>query len=222
MKTKLNKYIDHTILKADTKYEDIVKLTSEAKEHNFKAVCINPFWVETAFQLLKDSEVLVCTVIGFPLGATTTKIKALETKDAIKNGADEIDMVLNIGALKDKNYELVLKDMQAVVKAAQGKTVKVIIEIALLNEEEIVMASKLILEAGADFVKTSTGFSTGGATIEAIRLIKDTVNDKCFIKAAGGIKDQAMMIKMIEAGANRIGTSSGIALILNENKNNDY
>lgn len=218
----LNKYIDHTLLKANATLNDIEILIEEAKKFQFKAVCLNPYWVKTAADLLKDSNILICTVIGFPLGATTLESKVFETKDALNNGADEIDMVINIGALKDKNYSYVLKEIKEVVKAADGKTVKVIIEIALLTEEEIIKASQLVVKAGANFVKTSTGFSTSGATISAVKLIKATVLDKSFIKAAGGIKNQAMMRAMIEAGADRIGTSSGVALIKDENSTDKY
>ncbi len=218
----LNQYIDHTLLKANATLNDIEILIEEAKKFQFKAVCLNPYWVKTAADLLKDSNILICTVIGFPLGATTLESKVFETKDALNNGADEIDMVINIGALKDKNYSYVLKEIKEVVKAADGKTVKVIIEIALLTEEEIIKASQLVVKAGANFVKTSTGFSTSGATISAVKLIKATVLDKSFIKAAGGIKNQAMMRAMIEAGADRIGTSSGVALIKDENSTDKY
>ena len=218
----LNQYIDHTLLKANATLNDIEILIEEAKKFQFKAVCLNPYWVKTAADLLKDSNILICTVIGFPLGATTLESKVFETKDALNNGADEIDMVINIGALKDQNYSYVLKEIKEVVKAADGKTVKVIIEIALLTEEEIIKASQLVVKAGANFVKTSTGFSTSGATISAVKLIKATVLDKSFIKAAGGIKNQAMMRAMIEAGADRIGTSSGVALIKDENSTDKY
>lgn len=171
------KYIDHTLLKPEATKDQIDKLISEAKEYNFKSICINPTHVQYAAEQLTDSDVLVCTVIGFPLGATTTETKIFETEDVIKKGASEVDMVINIGALKDGNYDLVQKDIEGVVGAANGKTVKVIIETCLLTDEEKVKASELSKAAGADFVKTSTGFAGGGATPEDVKLMKDTVGD---------------------------------------------
>lgn len=208
-----NKMIDHTILKADATKEMVKKIVDEAKEYDFASVCVNPTWVSYCAQELKDSDVKVCTVIGFPLGANTSAVKAFETKDAIINGADEIDMVINIGALKDGNNELVLNDIKAVVEAADGKCVKVIIETCLLTAEEIVTACNLAKEARATFVKTSTGFSTGGATAKDVALMKQTVGDELEVKASGGVRTVEDMEKVIVAGATRIGTSSGCTLV---------
>ncbi len=206
--------IDHTILKADAKREDIEKLCSEAIEYNFKAVCVNPYYVKLSRELLKDRDVKIATVIGFPLGASTTETKRFETEDAIKNGANEIDMVINIGALKNKDYEIVKHDIQEVVNAAQGKAkVKVIIETALLTEEEKIRACELSMEAKADFVKTSTGFSSGGASVEDVKLMKSVVGNNLEIKASGGVRDIETAKAMIESGATRLGTSSGIKLV---------
>lgn len=210
---KLNKMIDHTLLKPEATREQINNICKEAMEYNFKSVCINPCWVSYASELLKDSEVLVCTVIGFPLGANTTKIKISETKDAIKNGADEIDMVINVGLLKGKEFEKVQNDIKEVVSVADGKCVKVILETSLLTDEEVIKASELAKEAGANFVKTSTGFSTAGATTHHVKLMKKTVGDKLEVKASGGIRDLKAAREMIEAGATRLGVSAGIAII---------
>jgi deoxyribose-phosphate aldolase len=209
----LGKYIDHTILKPEAKKSDVRKICEEALEYKFKAVCVNPLYVKFASEILKNSEVLVATVVGFPLGNNVTKVKELETQLAIEDGADEIDMVVNIPALKDKDYDLVKKDIEAVVKASKDKIVKVIIETCLLTKDEIAKVSELIVEAGADFVKTSTGFSTGGAELEDIRLIKSIVKDKAKIKASGGIRTKEKALKMIEAGADRIGASSSIKIV---------
>jgi deoxyribose-phosphate aldolase len=209
----LGKYIDHTILKPEAKKSDVRKICEEALEYKFKAVCVNPLYVKFASEILKNSEVLVATVVGFPLGNNVTKVKELETQLAIEDGADEIDMVVNIPALKDKDYDLVKKDIEAVVKASKDKIVKVIIETCLLTKDEIARVSELIVEAGADFVKTSTGFSTGGAELEDIRLIKSIVKDKAKIKASGGIRTKEKALKMIEAGADRIGASSSIKIV---------
>ncbi len=207
-------YIDHTLLKPDSQKSQIIKICEEAKEYDFASVCVNPYYASLAKEYLKDSNVKVCVVIGFPLGATFTEIKAAETRMAIENGAEEVDMVINIGALKDKNYESVLKDIEEVVKAAEGKAkVKVIIETCLLSNEEKKKACELAVEAGADFVKTSTGFSTGGATKEDVALMKETVGEKAKVKASGAIRDYNTAIEMIEAGAERIGASSGIAIV---------
>lgn len=219
---KLNKYIDHTILKPETTKEQVAQILAEAKEYDFASVCVNPTWVSFAAQELKDSNVKVCTVIGFPLGANTPALKAFETKDAIENGADEIDMVINIGALKSKNYDLVLEDIQAVVAASGDKLVKVIIETCLLTEEEKVKACQLSKEAGADFVKTSTGFSTGGATVEDVALMRKTVGPDMGVKASGGARSYEDAIAFIEAGATRIGASSGVAIMKGEKTDGDY
>jgi deoxyribose-phosphate aldolase len=203
--------IDHTLLKADATIEDITKLCQEADEYGFATVCVNPWYVGACFDLLKNAK--ICTVIGFPLGANDTDVKILETKRAISDGANEVDMVINIGALKSGNEEFVLSDIQGVVEAAGEVPVKVIIETCLLTEEEKIKACQLSLEAGAAFVKTSTGFSTGGATVEDVKLMKEIVGDKAQVKASGGVRDYATAVKMIEAGASRIGTSSGIKIV---------
>ena len=208
-----NKMIDHTVLKADTPLETVKRICDEAIEYGFASVCINPCHVAYCADYLKDSDVNVCTVIGFPLGANTSAVKAFETKDAIANGADEIDMVMNIGALKDKNYDLVRDDVKAVVEAANGTLVKVILETCLLTEDEIKKACELCVEAKADYVKTSTGFSTRGATIEDVQIMKAAVQGKAKVKAAGGVRTHEDMVKIVEAGADRIGTSAGCSLV---------
>ena len=208
-----NKMIDHTVLKADTPLETVKRICDEAMEYGFASVCINPCHVAYCADYLKDSDVNVCTVIGFPLGANTSAVKAFETKDAIANGVDEIDMVMNIGALKDKNYDLVRDDVKAVVEAANGTLVKVILETCLLTEDEIKKACELCVEAKADYVKTSTGFSTRGATIEDVRIMKEAVHGKAKVKAAGGVRTHEDMVKIVEAGADRIGTSAGCSLV---------
>ncbi|WYJ83036.1 deoxyribose-phosphate aldolase [Enterococcus sp. DIV0840] len=206
--------IDHTILKADAKEEDVLRIVEEAKKYEFFSVCINPCWVALAKEHLAGTSVDVCTVIGFPLGANTSEVKAYEATDAINNGATEVDMVINVGALKSKQYKKVLKDIQAVVDAAKGKAlVKVIIETALLTDEEKVKVCELAKEAGADFVKTSTGFSTGGATVADVKLMRETVGPDMGVKASGGIHNEAEAVAMIEAGATRIGTSAGVAIM---------
>ena len=208
-----NKMIDHTVLKADTPLETVKRICDEAMEYGFASVCINPCHVAYCADYLKDSNVNVCTVIGFPLGANTSAVKAFETKDAIANGADEIDMVMTIGALKDKNYDLVRDDVKAVVEAANGTLVKVILETCLLTEDEIKKACELCVEAKADYVKTSTGFSTRGATIEDVRIMKEAVHGKAKVKAAGGVRTPEDMVKIVAAGADRIGTSAGCSLV---------
>ena len=208
-----NKMIDHTVLKADTPLETVKRICDEAMEYGFASVCLNPCHVAYCADYLKDSDVNVCTVIGFPLGANTSAVKAFETKDAIANGADEIDMVMNIGALKDKNYDLVRDDVKAVVEAANGTLVKVILETCLLTEDEIKKACELCVEAKADYVKTSTGFSTRGATIEDVRIMKEAVHGKAKVKAAGGVRTPEDMVKIVAAGADRIGTSAGCSLV---------
>lgn len=210
----LSKYIDHTLLKPEATKLEITKLCKEAKEHEFFSVCINPTYVNFAKEELKDTDVKVATVIGFPLGSTTREVKAFEAENAIKNGADELDMVINVGALKDKDYELVKEDIEAVVNVAKGKAlVKVIIETCLLDNEEKKKACELAKEAGADFVKTSTGFSTGGATEEDVNLMREVVGEDMGVKASGGIRDYETAIKMIEAGATRLGASSSIKIV---------
>ncbi|MED3919446.1 deoxyribose-phosphate aldolase [Priestia aryabhattai] len=224
MSQNITGIIDHTLLKADATEEQVTVLAQEAKEYSFASVCINPTWVKKAAELLKDApEVKVCTVIGFPLGATTSAVKAFETTNAIENGADEVDMVINIGALKDKNYDLVQSDIQAVVDAAKGKAlVKVIIETALLTDEEKAKVSELAVKAGADFVKTSTGFSTGGATVEDVALMRKTVGPDVGVKASGGVRGLEDAKAMIEAGATRIGASSGVSIAKGQLSNSDY
>lgn len=209
----LNKMIDHTLLKPEATKEMIENLCKEAKEYDFKSVCVNPYWVSTAYEELRDSDVLVCTVVGFPLGATTKETKFFETDFAVQEGADEIDMVINVGALKSKQYDVVLEDIKSVVQAANGRTVKVIIETCLLSDEEKVKACELSMEAGANFVKTSTGFSTAGAKVEDVELMKRIVGDNLEVKASGGIRDLDTALKMIEAGATRLGVSAGVQII---------
>lgn len=210
----LNRMMDHTILKPETTKEGVMKIINEAKEHHFYSVCVNPTWVALAAEELKTSPTAVCTVIGFPLGANTTATKAFEATDAIQNGADEIDMVINIGALKSGDNALVQKDIEGVVAAAKDRAlVKVIIETALLTNDEIVRACELAKAAGADFVKTSTGFSTGGATVDDVRLMRATVGPEMGVKASGGIHDEAQARALIEAGASRLGTSASVAII---------
>ena len=208
-----NKYIDHTLLKPDCTDEQIEKLCLEAKEYDFASVCVNPGYIKKCYELLKDTNVKVCTVVGFPLGATTTKSKVSETLEAIENGATEIDMVINVSRLKCKDNDYVRNEIAELKKACGKNILKVIIETCLLTDEEKVRVCKLAVEAGADFVKTSTGFSTGGATYEDVKLMADTVKGKCLVKASGGIRDTASFLKMIEAGASRIGASAGIQII---------
>ncbi|CAE81211.1 deoxyribose-phosphate aldolase [Bdellovibrio bacteriovorus] len=210
---QLSRYIDHTLLKPEAQTAQIEKLCAEAKEHNFFSVCVNTSYVKTCAELLKDSSVKVCCVVGFPLGAMDTTSKAFETKTAIANGAQEIDMVIQIGALKDRRLDYVRDDIKAVVQAANGHTVKVIIETSLLNQEDKTLACKAALEAGAHFVKTSTGFGGGGATVDDVKLMKSVVGSSMEVKASGGIKDAQQAKSMIDAGATRLGTSSGITII---------
>ena len=216
MEKKWNKLIDHTLLKANASKNDITKLCNEAMQYDFASVCVNPVWVSYCAEYLKESAVRVCTVIGFPLGANTSKVKAYEAKMAIEEGADEVDMVINIGALKAGDMDTVYQDIQAVVDASQGHCVKVIIETCLLTDEEKVLACQQAMKAKATFVKTSTGFSTGGATVHDVALMKQTVGDHCEVKASGGVKTFEDMEAMVNAGASRIGTSSGISLMNHE------
>ena len=214
-----SKYIDHTILKATATYDDILKLCNEANQYHFASVCVNPSNVSLAHKLLDGTDVLICTVIGFPLGANTRDVKMYETTKAIADGADEVDMVINIGQAKAHNWDYVYEEIKAVVEAANGVLVKVIIETCYLSDEEKVMACKMAAKAGADFVKTSTGFGSGGATVEDVRLMKKTVGDACKVKASGGIRDVAAFKAMIEAGAERIGCSCGTKIM--EELNNE-
>jgi len=214
MMMDLAKMIDHTNLKASTVKEEILRLTKEAKEYQFASVCVNPTWVELAAQELKGTDVKVCTVIGFPLGANTKEVKVFETKDAIEKGAQEIDMVINIAKLKDGDDDYVESEIAGVVEASKGKAiVKVIIETCLLTDDEKKQVCNLAVKAGADFVKTSTGFSTGGATIEDVVLMKQTVGAHVGVKASGGIRSKEDAQAMVHAGAARIGASSGIAIV---------
>lgn len=215
---KIAKYIDHTALKPETTKEQINKLLEEAKEYDFMSVCVNPTWVKYAAEELNGTDVKVCTVIGFPLGANTPEVKVFETKSAIENGAQEVDMVINIGEMKSQNYDAVRDDIKAVVDAANGTLVKVIIETSLLTDDEKVKACELAKEAGADYVKTSTGFSTGGAIVEDIKLMRETVGPEMGVKASGGVHNYEEAMAMIDAGATRIGASSGIAIVQGENK----
>ena len=207
------KLIDHTLLKPDATQVQIQHLCDEARARGFASVCVNPVWVRSAKQQLQGSDVKVCTVIGFPLGATTPQVKAFEAQDAIQNGADELDMVLNIGALKAGDTNTVLEDIQAVRKATPGKILKVIIETALLTDEEKVSACQLAAQAGANFVKTSTGFNGGGATAEDVALMRAHIPVSMHVKASGGIRTRADAEKMIAAGATRIGTSGGVKIV---------
>lgn len=224
MSQNLVRMIDHTLLKPDATKDAIVKLVDEAKQYLFASVCVNPTWVKTCAELLADTpEVKVCTVIGFPLGATTSETKAFEAKNAIENGATEVDMVINIAALKDRQDDLVEKDIRAVVDTAKGKALtKVIIETCLLTDEEKVRACELAVKAGADFVKTSTGFSTGGATVEDIRLMRKTVGPEIGVKASGGVRSLEDARAMVEAGATRIGASSGVSIAKGEQSTSNY
>lgn len=210
---QLNKFIDHTKLGPSVVEADIVKLCEEARTYDFMSVCVNPNYVKLAKSLLKGSNVLVCTVVGFPSGAHATEAKAFETKQAVLDGADEIDMVISVGNLKDKKYDTVLHDIEAVVKAASGKLVKVILETCLLTDEEKVKACELTVKAKANFVKTSTGFSSGGATVSDIKLMRKTVGPNFGVKASGGVRSYEDAMQMIEAGATRIGASSGIKIV---------
>lgn len=207
-------YIDHTILKPEATVEDVKKLCKEAKEYNFASVCVNGCYAKLVSTELMGTDVKTCVVVGFPLGAMTKEAKAFETNQAIENGATEIDMVINVGALKDKNYSLLKEDIEAVVNAAKGKAlVKVIIETCLLTDEEKVKACEIAKEAKADFVKTSTGFSNGGATKEDIALMRKTVGPDLGVKASGGVRDFKAAMDMINAGASRIGASASISIV---------
>lgn len=210
---EINKYIDHTTLKAMVQKDEIKKLCDEAKEYKFYSVCVNGANVPFAYSQIKDSDVKVAATVGFPLGAMSTEVKVFEAKNAIENGASEIDMVINVGALKDKEYEYVEKEISEIKKAIGNNVLKVIIETCYLTDEEKRKACELSVNAKADFVKTSTGFGTGGATLEDVKLMKEVVGDKAQIKASGGVKDLDTAKKYIELGATRLGTSSGIEII---------
>ena len=210
----LNSFIDHTLLKADATVEQITKLCQEAREYKFASVCVNSCWVRLCSELLRGSGVAVCTVVGFPLGAMIPEAKAFEAEAAIENGATEIDMVINVGALKSKDYRMVAKDIQVVCDAVHqhGALLKVIIEACLLTKEEKVIACLLAKNADADYVKTSTGFSTGGATVEDVKLMRSIVGDEMGVKAAGGIRDKETAEAMLDAGADRLGASAGVQI----------
>jgi deoxyribose-phosphate aldolase len=218
----LASYIDHTLLKPETTESQIRQLCSEALENHFFSVCVNTSFVPLCKELLKNSQVKICAVIGFPLGSMSTAVKAFEAQWAVENGAEEIDMVIQIGFLKGHQYDYVRDDIAKVVAAAQGRTVKVIIETALLSHEEKIMACQLAKDAKAHFVKTSTGFSGGGATVEDVQLMKSIVGDAMEVKASGGVRDQAAADAMIRAGATRLGTSSGVQLVKNQTATGAY
>lgn len=210
----LNKYIDHTLLKPEATETDIQNLCQEAIEYDFMSVCVQPFWVKKVAAFLNDSDVKVCTVIGFPHGANTAEVKTFEAKQAVQNGAEEVDMVINIGAMKERAYDVVQHEISSIVEAIKGKAIlKVIIETSLLTDEEKKAACEIAKEAGADFVKTSTGFSTGGATLEDIRLMRETVGSDVGVKASGGVRSYEDAKNFIEAGATRLGASSGKAIV---------
>lgn len=222
MEIKLNKYIDHTLLKPEATKQDIINLCNQAKEYDFATICVNTCWTSFCKELLKDSNVGITNVVGFPLGACLTEVKAFEVKKAIENGADEIDMVLNVGALKDENYDLVLNDMKEVKKAAGDHVVKVILENCLLTREEIIKACELAVEAGLEFVKTSTGFNKSGATVEDVKLMSEVVKNKAQVKAAGGVRTYEDAVEMINAGATRLGTSGGVNIVNKKENNSSY
>ena len=207
------KLFDHTILKADATRKDVKRVCDEAMAYSFCSVCVNSYYVPYVANLLHGSDVKICSVVGFPLGAMSTRAKALEAKIAVMDGADEIDMVINVGALKDRDYSVVLEDIKAVKEACGEKILKVIIETCLLTDDEKVKACELAKEAGADFVKTSTGFSSAGAKVEDVRLMRETVGSDMGVKASGGIHDKEFAKELVDAGANRLGTSATIEIV---------
>lgn len=213
---ELSKYFDHTILKPSASEDEVRAVCKEALYYNFASVCVNQYRTSLVKSLLEGTDVKVCTVVGFPLGAVCTQVKVFETLEAIKDGADEIDMVINVGALKDKNYKYVRRDIESVKSACKDVTLKVIIETCLLTEEEKKKACELSVEAGADYVKTSTGFSTGGATVDDVALMKYVVGDKAKVKASGGIRNYETAMNMITAGADRLGTSASVSVVNKE------
>ncbi|WP_445957257.1 deoxyribose-phosphate aldolase [Yeosuana sp.] len=219
---KLNQYIDHTLLKTTATKKEIIQLCDEAKTFKFFSICVNSCYVSLAKEHLRNSDVKICSVIGFPLGAMSTKAKVSEAKVALSDGADEIDMVMNIGFLKSKDYENVLKDVEAVKNIMPNNILKVILETCYLEDTEILKASELAIKGGADFIKTSTGFGTRGASAEDIKLMKSVAKDTTKIKASGGIKDTETALKYIDLGAQRLGTSSGIAIMKGEKSNSNY
>ncbi|WP_299891877.1 deoxyribose-phosphate aldolase [uncultured Lacinutrix sp.] len=220
----INQYIDHTLLKPTATITDIIALCNEAKTHKFHAICVNSCYVALAKAELKDSAIKVCSVIGFPLGAMSTEAKVEEAKQALKDGADEIDMVINIGFLKSKDFDAVWKDIEAVKKTITHTVLKVIIETCYLDTIEIIKASELAINSGADYIKTSTGFGSKGTTIEAVQLIKGVINNcEVKIKASGGIRDTKTALEYINLGVSRIGTSNGVAIVTNTlNNTNNY
>ena len=222
LKMELNRYIDHTLLKPTTTESDIIKLCGEAKSYNFYSVCVNSSYVPLAKEALKETNVKICTVVGFPLGAMSTEVKVFEAIKAVEQGADEIDMVINIGFLKSNNYVAVLKDISAVKNAIGTTPLKVILEISELSKNEIVRACEICIDAKADFVKTSTGFSGSGATLTAVKIMKKSVKDQLRIKASGGIRDAETALKYIEVGVHRIGASSGVAMMNNQTSLSSY
>jgi deoxyribose-phosphate aldolase len=215
-KYEMAKWIDHTLLKPDATQQQIEKICAEAREYAFASVCVNPTWVNLCYKLLRGTDVKVCTVIGFPLGATLPEVKAAEARQVINKGAQEIDMVINVGALKSNDFALVEHDIRSVVRAAGRKVVKVILETCLLTDEEKVSASAIAQKAGADFVKTSTGFSTGGATVTDVALMRKVVGPRMGVKASGGVRSYEEACKMVEAGATRIGASASVAIVSND------
>jgi deoxyribose-phosphate aldolase len=219
---KINKYIDHTALKPSTTERDIINLCNEAKEHQFYSVCVSSCYVPLAKQLVAKSAVKVCSVVGFPLGSMSTEAKVFEATKAVADGADEIDMVINIGLMNSKNFVAVFKDISEVKNAIGRIPLKVILEISELSKNEIIKACEICMDAKADFIKTSTGFSKSGATLTAVKIIKKTVKNRAKIKASGGIKDYETVKKYIDAGADRIGTSSGVAIVSGELSTSDY
>ncbi len=210
---EFNKYFDHTLLKPEATEKDIIRLCEEAKKYDFASVCVNPCFVSLAKEQLKGSNVKVCTVIGFPLGANSSSVKATEASIAVMNGAEEVDMVINVGWVKERRYEDLVYEIALIKDACEGKLLKVILETCLLTDEEIAYASKASMDAGADFVKTSTGFSKGGATVEAVRIMRETVGDKLGVKASGGIHTLAEAKALIEAGASRLGCSASVKIM---------
>ncbi len=216
--------IDHTLLKPEATFPEIKQLCEEAMQYNFASVCVNPSFVETCFEIVKSSNVKVCTVIGFPLGATTSQSKLLEAEEAIKNGAEELDMVINIGKLKDKDYDFVFGEIKSIAELSKKHLCvsKVIIETCLLSDEEKVIACSLSKEAGANFVKTSTGFSKGGATVRDVALMKFVVGNKLQVKASGGVRSYEDAIAMINAGASRLGASAGLKIIAGQKSESSY
>lgn len=218
----INKLIDHTLLKAFATEADIKQICDEAIKYDFKSVCVNPANVKFASECLKNSDVLVCTVIGFPLGANTIETKVFETIDAIKNGADEIDMVINVGMAKQHNYDYIEKEINEIVKVSGGRTVKVIIETCYLTDEEKKEVCIRATAAKATFVKTSTGFGTGGATPDDVKLMKESISEDMFVKASGGVRNYEDLQAMVAAGASRIGASSGVAIMNNKSSKENY